>query len=160
MRGVVAEFAERLEPGPLRRVIDWLRTILGKMASLVDVSLLHSDAGITVTNAATGAGTSLTSSRVLLDMADAGADQARVVVRGKNSGAGSVQIVAYDVTNSVELARVAVTGTTETTYAGAWTSFKPTGIDQEVELRVIGDGAFDPVLFRVSLQLRTLKVSP
>lgn len=151
----VIDFAERPEPGPLRRVMDVLQAVFGKVVSFADVLLLYDNGGITVTNAATDPGTSLADTQVSLHPGDAGVDNVRVVVRGNNSGAGSVVITVHDVTNDVELCRVTVTGTTPTTYAGDWTTITPTGSEQVVEVRCIGDGAVDPVLYRVSIQLRT-----
>src|SRR3970040_1013210 len=116
-RGVVVEFADRPEPGPLRRVIDTLRAVLGKMVSLTDVLLLNVAAGHTVTDAAVGAGTALTFTRTVVDFADAGADQARVVARGNAGAPGTVQVTVFDLTNSREMARVAVTNATDVTVA-------------------------------------------
>lgn len=153
----VVEFGTRPPPGDVRSAIDRLAGVLGMVTALVDVPLLAEQAGYVVTNAAGGAGTALAFTRALVDFADAGVDQVRVVVRGRNSVAGSVTVLVYDVTNNVELARVTVTGAADVTVAGAWTTLKATGIDHEVEVRVIGNGADDPVLLRVSLQGRTLQ---
>lgn len=153
----VIDFAERPEPGPLRRVMDVLTALLGKVESFADVLLLHDEAGFTVTNAVAVAGTAVGGTRVLVNFGDAGCDQVRLVARAKNSAAGSVTLQWYDVTNSRALATLTVTGVTETTYAGAYAATQPTGSDHEMELRVIGDGAMDPVLYRVSAQLRTLQ---
>jgi hypothetical protein len=151
----VIQFAERPEPGPVRRIIDVLQTLLGKVESFADVLLFHDAAGLTITNAAGGAGTAVGGTRLFVHFADSGADQVRLVARAKNSAAGSVTLQLYDVTNSRALCTVTVTGTTETTYAGDYVATQPTGSEHELELRVIGDGAFDPILYRVSAQLRT-----
>lgn len=153
----VVEFAQRPPPGPVKEALETLAKVLGKVTALVDVALLLEAAGYTATNAAGGAGTALTFSRTPVDFADAGCDQVRVVVRGKNSVAGSVTVTVHDVTQNLELCRVVVTGSTEQTAIGLWTTIKPTGLDQEVEVRVIGNGADDPVFLRVSLQGRTLQ---
>ena len=152
----VVDFTDRPEPGPVRRALDTLKGVLGRMVSLGDVLLLASTAGYTVTDAAAGAGTALGFTRVPIDLADAGVDSVRVVARGNAGAAGTVQVTVYDVTNAVELARVAVTNGTDVTVAGTWTAVADQGGDREVEVRVIGDGALDPLLFRVSLQLRTV----
>lgn len=154
----VVEFPERPEPGPVRRALDILQAVLGRMTAFADVLLLYSQTGITVTNAASGAGTAVEGSRVLLSFADAGADQIRVVARGNNSTAGSVTVQCYDVTNNRALCAVTVTGTSLVTVAGDYAPTRATGGEHEVELRVIGDGAMDPVLRRVSIQLRTLQM--
>jgi hypothetical protein len=156
-RVTVVDLAQRPPPGDLRRLYDVLSQVLGKMVSLCDVAMLLEAASYVVTNAAGGAGTALAFTRVLLDFADAGADQVRLVVRGDAGAAGTVTVVAFDVTNSKELCRVDVSGAAAVTVAGKWTSITPTGLDHEVELRVIGNGVLDPELFRVSLQLRTLR---
>lgn len=153
----VVNFTDRPEPGPVRRIMDVLQALLGKVESLVDVTLLHEAAGYTVTNAAGGAGTSLAFSQLSMHFADAGVDNVRVLVRGNNSGGGSVTVTVHDVTNNVELARVTVTGATPATYAGDWTAIRPTGSEQVIEVRVIGNAADDPVLFNVHLQGRTVQ---
>lgn len=153
----VVEFPLRPEPGPLKGALDILTAVLGKMVSIADVLLLANTAGHTVTNAASGAGTALAFTRALLDLADAGVDQVRAVARGNAGAAGTVQVTVHDVTNSVELARVAVTNASDVTVAGTWTAVAEQGGDREIEVRVIGDGALDPVLFRVSLQVRTVQ---
>ena len=151
----VIVFTERPEPGPLRRLMDVLQALLGKVVSFADILLVWSEAGTTVTNAAVAPGTTIGGTRVKVHFADTGADQVRLCARAKNSGAGSVTLQFVDVTNTVVLASLTVTGTTETTYVGDYSSTAPTGSEQECELRVIGDGAFDPVLYRVSAQVRT-----
>ena len=141
----------------MARLVDRLVAVLGRLTALVDVCLLFVVGGHTVTNAASGAGTALNMTRTWLDFGDAGIDQLRLTVRGNNSAVGTVVVSVHDVTNNVELCRVTLSGTTVTTYAGAWTPIEPTGEDVEVEARVIGDGAFDPVLYAIHLQGRTLQ---
>lgn len=153
----VVEFAQRPPPGPVKEALDSLSKVLGKVTAIVDVALLLEQGGYVATNAAAAPGSSLTFTRTPIDFADAGIDQTRVVVRGRNSVAGTVTITVHDVTNNVELCRVAVTGAADVTAIGAWTTMRATGLDQEVEVRVIGNGADDPVLLRVSLQGRTLQ---
>jgi hypothetical protein len=155
-RGVVVEFADRPPTGPLRQVIDTLRSVLGKMVSLADVAMVMEAAGLVTAAAAASPGTSVPVTRVFVDFAEAGVDQVRLVAYGKNSGAGSVTIALYDVTNAVTLATVVLTGVAAATYAGAWVSIKPSGSDQELELRVVGAGE-TPTLYAVHAQMRTLQ---
>lgn len=151
----IIEIAERPPQGPLRRVIDILRALFGKVVSIVDVCLLLVVAGHTVTDAAGGAGTALPTTRTKIDFADAGIDSVRVVVHGQNSGAGSVTVQVYDVTHSVALAQVMVTGAAAVTVDGDWTRLEAMGDDSVIEVRVIGNGADDPVLYAVHFQART-----
>jgi len=153
----VVNFGERPEVGPLRRVVDVLQALFGKVSALVDVALLLEVAGHTVTDAAAGAGTAVAVTRTIVNFGDAGIDSVRVVVYGNNSGAGSVTVQVYDVSGSAALCTVTVTGVTPTTYAGSWATIIPTGTDRECEVRVIGDGAVDPVLYTVHLQGRTVQ---
>jgi hypothetical protein len=142
-----------------------LEDVLGKTVSFSNITLLREANGFTVTDAAGGAGTALTVTRSKCNFGDAGVDSVRVVVRGKNSGAGSVTVQVYDVTNSAVLCTTVVTGTTEQTATGLWTRLASgitiagepavTGEDQEVEVRVVGNAADDPILYAVHLQLRT-----
>lgn len=151
----VIDFAVRPPPGDLKRVVDVLQALLGKVESFADVLLFHDQAGFTVTNAAVSPGTAIGGTRVSVHFADAGTDQVRLVARAKNSAAGSVTLQLYDITNSRALCTLTVTDATETTYTGDYAATQATGGEHELELRVIGDGAFDPVLYRVSCQLRT-----
>lgn len=154
----VVQFTDRPEPGPLRRTQDVLEALLGKIESLVDVLLLFGQGftAYTVTNAALAPGTSLDFGEVAIDFADAGVDQVRLSVSGANSGAGTVIVTAYDKTNSVELCRVSVIGAASQCWIGEWTTIKPTGKDQVVIARVIGNGADDPYFYNIHIQGRTL----
>lgn len=153
----VTNFGERPEVGPLRRVIDVLQALFGKVSALVDVALLLEMTGYTVTNAANSPGTALAPTRITVNPGDAGIDNLRLMVYGNNSGPGSVTVQCYDVTGSVALCNVTVTGTTPALFTGAWTTITPTGDDRTYEVRVIGDGAVDPVLYAVHLQGRTVQ---
>lgn len=143
--------------GPLQRVLDVLHALFGKVVSLSDVALLLDTAGVTVTNAASGSGTALTATRAAIDFADAGVDNVRLVVRGQNSAAGDVTVQAYNVSASAVIASATITGTSEQSAESDWVRLAPAGGDEEVEIRVVGDGAADPVLYSAHLQLRTLQ---
>ena len=153
----VVTFPARLPPGSARDAFDKGQAIHGKAVSFEQSTFLLAPAGHTVTDAAGGAGTALTVTRTMIDFGDAGVDSVRVVVRGKNSAAGAITVQIYDVTNSAILATATVTGTTEQTAIGAWTRIVPTGSDQELEVRVVGNAADDPILYAVHLQLRTVQ---
>ena len=155
----VVDLAERVEPGPMRRVMDVLQTVIGKTVSFSTLELLKDLAGYAITNAAAAPGTDIPEARTVVHFGDAGIDQVRVVVRGNNSAAGSVIVQVYRVTGSTTIAAVTVTDATLGTFQGDWTVLKPTGEDEEIGLRVVGDGAFDPVLYRVDLQMRTLRAA-
>lgn len=153
----VLSFGGHIPPGPVREAVEALRVILHRVTSIAEFCLIRETAGVTFTNAAVSPGTADTTTRDSIDFVDAGIDQVRVVVRGNNSAAGTVEVTVYDVTDAVELCRVQMSGATPTTYTGEWTSIEPTGGDHEVEVRVIGDGAFDPIVYGVKLQGRTLQ---
>ena len=153
----VVDFGLRPEPGPLRSVLDILHALFGKVVSLSVVALLLEIGGHTVTNAASGAGTALTKTRTTVDFQDAGVDSVRLIVRGENSASGSVIVQLYNVTTSAAMATATLTNASEQTDEGAWTVFVPNGGDEEIEVRVIGDGAFDPILYAVHLQMRTVQ---
>jgi len=152
--GPVVVFAKR-PPDPLDPVVQQLESVLGRTVSLGSLALLHETAGFPIVNAAVAPGTALGITRTLVDLADAGVDQVRVVVRGHNSTAGTITVTVVDVTHTVELGRVDLTGVADVTVAGPWTVITPPGGEQELEVQVIGDGAMDPTLYTVSLQLRT-----
>lgn len=151
----VLTLSERPEPGPMRRLIDVLERVFAREVSLVDIALLLDYAGFTVSNAASGAGTTLTRSRVAVDFEDAGIDSVRLLVRGENSAVGSVAVQVYNVTQGAVMASAEIVDATEQSAESGWTRFAPAGGDEEVEVRVVGDGAFDPVLYGVRLQGRT-----
>ena len=153
----VVDLGLRPEAGPLRSVFDILHAVFGKVVSVAAVALVLEIAGTTVTNAASGAGTALTKTRTTIDFQDAGVDSVRLVVRGENSASGSVTVQLYNVTTSAAMATATLTNASEQTDEGSWTVFTPNGGDEEIEVRVIGDGAFDPILYAVHLQMRTVQ---
>lgn len=155
----VVNIAERVPPGPMRGVMDTLQSVLGKTVSFSSLELLKDLAGYAITNAAGSPGTDVPEARTVMHFADAGIDQLRVVVRGKNSAAGSVAVQVYRVTGALTLAAVTVTDGTLATFTGTWTTFTPTGADEDIGLRVVGNGTFDPILYRVDVQMRTLRRS-
>lgn len=144
---------------PIRDLVRKLAPAFGKTVSLDVLTLLSDMAGYQITNAATAPGTDIAECRTAVDLADAGVDQVRVVVRGKNSAAGSVTVQVYRVTGATTLASVTVTDGTLATFAGDWTVIIPTGLDEDLGVRVVGDGAFDPTFYRIELQMRTLRVA-
>lgn len=153
----VTEFGVRPEGESLRRILDILQILLGKVVSLAAIALLVEIAGHTVTNAATTPGTALTKSRTTVDFGDAGIDSVRILVRGENSAAGSVTVQAFNVTGSAALATATLTNAVEQTADSDWTALPVLDGDQEIEVRVVGDGAFDPILYAVHLQMRTVQ---
>lgn len=153
----IANFDVGQPPGPLQLVTDLLHALFGKVTCLTVVTLLADTVGVTVTNAATGAGTALTTTRTTIDFEDAGVDSVRIIVRGENSGVGDVTVQLYNVTTSAAICTATVTDATEQTADSGWQVFSPNGGDEEVEVRVIGDGAFDPILYSVHLQMRTVQ---
>lgn len=155
-QGVVS-FGGSVPPGALKDALTLLTAVLHRITSVSEFALLLDSAGVTFTNAAVSPGSANTTTRDSVDFVDAGIDQVRVVCRGNNSAVGTVEVTVYDVTDTVELGRVQMSGVTPTTYTGAWTNISPTGGDHEIEVRVIGDGAFDPVTYSVRLQGRTLQ---
>lgn len=153
----VTDFGVRPEGGALRRVVDVLQILLGKVVSLATIALLVEIAGHTVTNAAAAPGTALTKSRTTVDFSDAGVDSVRILVRGENSAAGSVTVQAFNVTGSAAIAAATLTDAVEQTADSDWTALPVLDGDQEIEVRVVGDGAFDPILYAVHLQMRTVQ---
>lgn len=149
---------DRPPPGVVRKLIDTLQAVFSREVAILDVCLLFDNDGITVTDAAASPGDSLVATTVALNLGDAGIDQLRLLVYGNNSAAGSVTVQVYDLTNSAVLATVTVTDATPDLFIGEWTRIVPTQEDQEVEIRVVGDGAFDPLLYSVHLQGRTNQV--
>lgn len=155
----VIDIAERVPPGPLRNVMDSLQRVMGKTVSFSTVEMVKDLAGYQITNAAAAPGTDIPEARTVLNFGDAGIDHVRVVVRGNNSAAGSVTVEVYRITGSATIASVTVTDGTLATFQGEWTVLTPTGEDEEIGLRVVGDGAFDPTLYRVDFQMRTLRAA-
>jgi hypothetical protein len=152
----VVQFAQRPEPGPVRALMDALQATMGKTASLASVPLLHEATGYTTAAAAGSPGTAVAITRMSVDFADAGIDSVRLVGYGANSGAGSVTLALYDVTNSVTLCTATLTGVANVDIVGAWTTIQPTGSDQVIELRVVGAGE-TPTLYSVQLHGRTVQ---
>lgn len=135
-----------------RELADLFRASAGKLTPILDVVLLHSVGGSTI---AAGATVEIEGTHVPLDLADANVDSVRVTARGIANTA-SVTVQAYDRTNAVVLASVAL-GTSLSTVTGAWTQVVPKGGNREIVLRVVGNGANDQVLRNVRLQGRTVQ---
>jgi hypothetical protein len=156
----VIDFGLMPPPGPLRGLMDLLLGVFGKVVSLSILTLLSDASGHTVTNAATGAGTAVTTTRTTIDFQDAGVDSARLVIRAKNSTLTDLTIQAFNVTTSVAIATATIvtTETTEQTVVGDWTVLKPNGGDEEIEVRVVSaNGTDDPILYSVQLHMRTVQ---
>ncbi len=145
----------REAPGPVRRIMDILHALFGKVVSLSVVALLLETQ--TITNAAASAGTALTKTRTTVNFEDAGVDSVRLIVRAENSASGTVSVQLYNVTQSAIMAAATVTNAVEQTADSGWTVFKRNGGDEEVEIRVVGDGAFDPILYGAHMQMRTVQ---
>ncbi len=143
--------------GPLRSLMDILLALFGKVVSLAVVTMLMEINGTTATNAPADPGTALTTTRTTIDFQDAGVDSVRIIVRGRNSAVGSVLVQLYNVTTSAAILTATITNNTEQTADSGWTTIIPNGGDEEVEIRVIGDGAFDPILYGVQLHMRTVQ---
>src|SRR5262245_6783685 len=123
----IIDIGQRPADGPVRRLMDVWNAIFGKTTGLIDIPLLLTMAGY-VTAAASGSpGTQEPHTITRLDLSDGLIDSVRLVVRGKNSVAGSVDVFVYDETNGKDLCSVRLTGTTEATYVGAWTTVTPSG---------------------------------
>ena len=152
----VTTFGPSPPTGPLQVVLDILHAVFGKVVSLAVVTLLLNEGGFAVINAATGLGTALSRTRTTVDFQDAGVDSVRVVVRGENSAASpNVIVEVFNITASLRMAAATLVGTTEQTVESGWVAFAVNGGDEDIEVRVIGDGALDPILYAVHLQLRT-----
>lgn len=156
IQGVV-DFTVKSTDLAVRRMQEMLVATLHHITSVADFTLLADTVGVTFTNAAASPGTANTTTRTVVDFVDAGIDQVRVIVRAENSAAGSVTVRVYDVTDSVSLGDVTVTNAVEQTALSEWATITPTGGDHTLEVRCIGDGAFDPIVYRVTLQGRTLQ---
>ncbi len=142
---------------PARQIMDVLHALFGKVVSLGTVALLLEIGGHTVTNAVAGAGTALTKTRTTVYFEDAGVDSVRLLVRAENSASGSVTVQLYDVTASAVIATATVTNASEQTADSGWTVYAPGSGDVEIELRVVGDGVFDPILYGAHMHMRTVQ---
>ncbi len=151
----VAEFAVvpgEKEPG-LREVLDLLREVIGRVTALVDVLLVFDLTGGAYTGAA-APGTTVDAAGVTLDFDDAKLDTFRIIGAGSSS-AGSCFVTAHDTADDRELCRAALP-TSDGLFAGEWTLL-PRALrgERSIELRVIGNGVADQLLYNVHLQART-----
>ena len=154
----VTNFGPSPPPGPLKVVLDILHAVFGKVVSFGVVVLISETAGHAITNVGTTPGTTVTSSRTLIDFQDAGVDSVRLVVRAKNSVTNDLTIEAFNATTSVAIATAVLdtSQSTEQTVAGAWIVLAPNGGDEDIYVRAYsGTAADDPTLYAVHLQLRT-----
>lgn len=156
----VTDFGQRPPPGALRNVLNILHALFGKVVSLGVVTLLAETAGHAITNVGTTPGTTITSTRTLIDFQDAGVDSVRLIVRAKNSVTNDLTIEAFNATTSLVMATVVIDSSqsTEQTVAGAWTVLAPNGGDEDIYVRAYsGTAADDPTFYAVHLQMRTVQ---
>jgi hypothetical protein len=93
-----------------------------------------------------------------VDFDDARVNQLRVVGYGRSSGAGD-SVRLRDVTGSpVTLCTVSLPQPSDAYFAGAWTDFAPGAGSRQLLAEVVGNGARTQVLYRIELQMRTLKI--
>jgi hypothetical protein len=155
-RGAIVDFPV-LASGPLAQVVDILRAALGRVVSLGDVCLLADNAGVANVGVALP-GTTLPNTRTVIDFADAGVDQVRVVAYGMQGHAANVAYVnVWDETNAVELARVQLPQTAAGRAVGDWTKIPLESGDRNLAVRTIGNGADTQTLYNVHLQFRTTR---
>ena len=142
---------------PLQEALELLRAAEGHLHPLLDLSLLCSTGGYTLT-AATGAGTAVPGTRAVADLGEISITDVRVVADGiANVVAATVQV--YDVTNGLAIATLPL-GTASATVAGAWTRLVPKANDRTLELRVIGNGTNTQTLTAAHFQARTTSFQP
>jgi hypothetical protein len=149
----VVELTQRFEQGDekLRQVSDAVQATSGKLTPILDVTLQHSTAGLTVV---AGGTVTVEGTYSSLDFLDAHIDTARIIVRGKTAAAGPITIQLYDVTNSVVLATVTVT-TSLATQVGLWTSVTNISGERVIAIRVVGDSANAQTLHACHAQFYT-----
>jgi hypothetical protein len=149
----VVELTQRFDQGDekVRQLIDVVKATSGKLTPILDVGMLHSNAGLVV---AAGATVTVEGTHTSVDFLDAHIDTVRLIVRGKTAAAGPITLQLYDVTNSVALATVTVT-TVNGTNVGAWTAVGDKAGEREIALRVVGDGANAQTLYSVHAQFYT-----
>lgn len=159
-KDAVVDLGLRPNEGPLRTVFDILHALFGKVVSLASIALLSETAGHAITNVGTTPGTTVTSSRTLVNFQDAGIDSVRLVVRAKNSATNDLTVEVFNATTSVAIATAILdtSQSTEQTVAGAWTELAPNGGDEDIYVRTYsGTAADDPTLYAAHLQLRTVQ---
>lgn len=153
----VVSFDVRPPPGHLKRVIDILQALFGKVTSLTVLSMLVDASGFSVTSAASGTGTSVTPSRTVVDFEDAGVDSLRLVTRGEGLASGDVEVRLNNVTTSKVLATATLSGATEQSAESDWVTIAPNGGDEELEIRVVGDDSGTPILYAAHVHMRTVQ---
>lgn len=153
--GPVIEITERFQQGDerTRQLADVMQKTAGKLTPIVDVALLHSNAGLVV---AAGATVTVEGTYTSLDFLDANIDTARLIVRGKTAAAGPITIQLYDVTNSVAIATVTVT-TVNGTNVGTWTDVAAKAGERQLAIRVVGDSANAQTLYDIHAQFLTTR---
>lgn len=153
----VIELTQRFEQKDekVRQLADIVKRTAGKLTPIMDVSMLHSNAGLVV---AAGATVTVEGTHTSLDFLDANLDTVRLVVRGKTAAAGPITLQLYDLTNSVVLATVTVT-TTLATQVGAWTNISPVAGERELAIKVVGDSANAQTLYSARAQFNTTRVT-
>lgn len=149
----VVEFPIWPDDPQVASLLDILRSALGRVTSLVDLTLLTVPAGHGV---AAGATVSVAGTRRVINTADAAIDQARLIVHGVTAAGAAITIEVYDVTAAAVLCTTTVTVALGTN-VGAWTALAPFNSDHTIELRVVGNGVNAQTLYSAELQLRTTR---
>ena len=139
------------------RLVAVLQQSLGFLHPLVVYPLILSEAGYGHVPAALG--TTLASSRHLVDWVDAGCNEFRLI--GRAVDAGSVNAYAVYKVNGTEVARATLPQGAAATFAGEWTQVSPAdlmaiGDDQEGLVTVFGNGAATVTWNHLAIQGRTL----
>ena len=135
----------------VRQLADVLKATSGKLTPIVDVALLHSNAGLVI---AAGATVTVEGTYTSLDFLDANIDSARLIVRGKTAAGGPIAIQLYDVTNSVVLATTTVAAANATN-VGSWTSVAAKSGERQLAIRVVGDSVNAQTLYSIHAQFYT-----
>lgn len=149
--GPIVDFASET----LGDLIQTLRGVLGRIASLVAWTMLEESVGF---NVAAAVSTDIAFTAESFELADAGVDQMRVQCYGKTAAGAGIAVLVYDLTNARELCRVALTAALQLN-VGAWTKVPAKGSDATLIVRVLGDNVNAQTLYSVRVQARTTRAA-
>lgn len=156
-RNVVVEFDVALSAldSATREALEKLRQTVGLVSSLVVVTLVAEQSGLSVAGAS-GAGTTLDATRCNLDLEDARIDQVRLTGYGSGTAADHKVQLWH---GSTMLCETVIPQTSDAQFSTPWTLVELPAGDLAFHARIVGNGIATQTLHRLDLHARTLRVA-
>lgn len=157
-RSAVVEFSLATASAEERGRWEILRDSVGLATSIAVIPMFLEHAGFAFV--AAGAGTDIIESQTTVDLEDARIDSMRFVGYGSSNGAGdSVRLM--DGTTAITGVTASLANGAAARFVGAWvlpSQFNSLGGDRSLKVQVVGNGARVQTIYRIDLQVRTVRI--